>query len=320
MPLELFLLSTRIALLVLMASVLAFMIGWRLRASRAERVIEPATPAFLPLPDLEPEERTAPSSVQDPKMESLSVALASAEQQCLAALEQRDEAERLAHDRARELRRLTEELATLRAEHLALIQTPPTVVLATDPVASLPPPAPVSAPAVVAAEDLQPARALVDRLAIEVQEIEESLTGMAADHTRAQSEQERLAAASPTDKAALKAVTKESKDAARRLEQATESLERKRRQLRAVTRSLATAAEGLLVDDLTQIKGIKTVLNAKLHEHGIFSYQQIAQWDAEDMLAFGELLAFKNRIIKDGWQDQARALHVAAHPGLAELR
>jgi len=54
-----------------------------------------------------------------------------------------------------------------------------------------------------------------------------------------------------------------------------------------VTRSLAAAAEGLTADDLTRIKGIKTILNAQLHDHGIFSYQQIAQWDAEDMLAFG---------------------------------
>lgn len=301
---ELLLLSTRIALLVLMASALAFVIGWRLRASRASVVAEPATSAFTPLREPVPERTSAPPP-QDPEVERLGTALASAEQQCLAALEQRDEAERVAHERSREVRRLTEELEALRAEHLALIQTPPIAVL--------------PAVAVVAEEDWQPARSLAERLAVEVQELEGQLTGLTANHDRAQAALAGLSAATPADKAAMKAATKEGKDAARRLEQATQDLARKHRQLRAVTRSLAAAAGGLVADDLTRIKGIKTVLNAKLHEHGIFSYQQIAQWDAEDMLAFGELLAFKNRIVQDGWRDQARALHQAAHPGVPLL-
>lgn len=306
---ELLLLSTRIALLVLVASALAFLIGWRMRAGREV----PVSPAFAPVRELEPEASPA-ERWPDPAVEKLSEALASAEQQCLAALEQRDEAERVAHDRARELRRLTDELEALRAEHLALMQRP-----AAEPTVILSPPAPVLAPVAVAAADLQPAQALADRLAMEVRQIEESLAGITADQARTQSEQERVAAAAPADKAALKAAAKEGKDAVRRLEQANESLERKRRQLRAITRSLAAAEDGLIVDDLTRIKGIKTILNAKLREHGIFSFRQIAQWDEEDRQAFGEMLSFKNRMVKDGWQDQARALHREAHPESSEL-
>lgn len=312
---ELLLLSTRIALLVLVASALAFIIGWRLRGGhQAPAALEPSD--GVPLP--------APASLAQPEnlkeIETLSAALASAEQQCLAALEQRDEAERVAHDRAREVRRLTEELEALRAEQLALVQTPPAAVASVESAATSAEPGEAPAVAVVVAEEaLQPARILADKLTVEVQSLEVQLVELTTDHHRAQTDLASLAKATPVDKTALKAATKQSKDAERRLARATESIARKRRQLRAVTRSLATAS-GLTADDLTRIKGIKTVLNAQLHEHGIFSYQQIAQWDAEDMLAFGELLAFKNRIVKDGWQEQARALHQAAHQDSLELR
>ena len=307
---ELLLLSTRIALLVFAASALAFVIGWRLRGYRAGTALEhrslipvneaPGAPAVTDLP-------------QSPELAPLKTALASAEQQCLEALEQRDEAERVAHERGREVRRLTEELETLQAAHQALAQTPTAVV---------PTAAPVDAPAVpvaLAAEDLQPARSLAEKLAAEVQALEDQLASLTVEHDEARISLTTIAEATPVDKAALKAATKQSKDTERRLAQATEGLARKRRHLRAVTRSLAATAEGLTADDLTRIKGIKTVLNAQLHAHGIFSYQQIAQWDAEDMLAFGELLAFKNRMVKDGWQEQARALHQISHPGSPEL-
>lgn len=310
---ELLLLSTRIALLVLMASALAFVIGWRLRSSRAAAALEHRS--LVPVTE-EPRAQASPDLPRHPEVEPLKTALASAEQQCLDALEQRDEAERVAHERAREVRRLTEELEALRAEHLALAQTQ-AVALPT--VANT---APAEAPAAslpLTAEDLQPARSLAETLAADVQAQEDQLASLAVEYDHARSGLAIVSEATPVDKAALKAATKQSKDTERRLAQATEGLARKRRQLRAVTRSLAAAAEGWTADDLTRIKGIKTILNAKLHDHGIFSYQQIAQWDAEDMLAFGELLAFKNRIVKDGWQEQARALHQAAHLGSPEL-
>ena len=61
-------------------------------------------------------------------------------------------------------------------------------------------------------------------------------------------------------------------------------------------------------DDLTRIKGIKKVLRDKLHAHGIRTFRQIAEWTDEDLHAFSEILAFKNRATRDKWQEQARAL------------
>jgi predicted flap endonuclease-1-like 5' DNA nuclease len=310
---ELLLLSTRVALLVLAASALAFVIGWRLRGSRAPAALEQHS--LVPVSGA-PQAQASADLPTHTEVEPLKAALASAEQQCLDALEQRDEAERVAHERAREVRRLTEELEALRAEHLALAQTQ-AVALPT--VANTSPAEAPAASLTLTAEDLQPARSLAETLAADLQALEDQLASLTAEHDHARSGLVIVSEATPVDKAALKAATKQSKDTERRLAQATEGLARKRRQLRAVTRSLAAAAEGLTADDLTRIKGIKTILNAQLHDHGIFSYQQIAQWDAEDMLAFGELLAFKNRIVKDGWQEQARALHQAAHPGSPEL-
>ncbi len=66
-------------------------------------------------------------------------------------------------------------------------------------------------------------------------------------------------------------------------------------------------------DDLTQIKGIKGVISEQLRAHGIRTWKQIALWDESEQRAFSELLAFKNRASREQWQEQARALHEAAH-------
>lgn len=66
-------------------------------------------------------------------------------------------------------------------------------------------------------------------------------------------------------------------------------------------------------DDLTQIKGIKKVFSEQLRAHGIRTWKQIAQWNDDELRAFSELLAFKNRASREKWQEQARALHEAAH-------
>jgi len=66
-------------------------------------------------------------------------------------------------------------------------------------------------------------------------------------------------------------------------------------------------------DDLTQIKGIKKIINERLRAHGIRSWKQIAQWDDDELHAINELLALKNRATREMWREQARALHEAAY-------
>ena len=50
------------------------------------------------------------------------------------------------------------------------------------------------------------------------------------------------------------------------------------------------------------------MLSDQLHALGIRTWRQIAEWNDDDLRAFSELLAFKNRATRDHWQEQARLL------------
>lgn len=67
------------------------------------------------------------------------------------------------------------------------------------------------------------------------------------------------------------------------------------------------------VDDLTEISGVGPVLEEKLHSFGVYTFQQIAEWNEENIAAFDELLDFKGRIERDGWVAKAKALHEEKH-------
>ena len=61
-------------------------------------------------------------------------------------------------------------------------------------------------------------------------------------------------------------------------------------------------------DDLTRIKGIGKVIEAKLRKLGISTYAQIAQMTEVDIDRVNDQLAFKGRIERERWVDQARDL------------
>lgn len=64
-------------------------------------------------------------------------------------------------------------------------------------------------------------------------------------------------------------------------------------------------------DDLTRIKGIGPVIAEKLHAIGITTFEQIAGLRPEDVLRIDEMLAFKGRIERERWIEQARELVAA---------
>ena len=101
----------------------------------------------------------------------------------------------------------------------------------------------------------------------------------------------------------------------KRLATATAEIERLQNQARVLKRveEKTAALADVPDDDLTQIKGIKTIISDHLHAHGIRTWRQIAQWDEDELRTFSELLAFKNRATREQWQQQARTLHEAAH-------
>lgn len=61
-------------------------------------------------------------------------------------------------------------------------------------------------------------------------------------------------------------------------------------------------------DDLKQLKGVGPKLEEKLNEAGVTSFAQIAAWGPEDITRMDDLLAFKGRVERDGWIEQAKTL------------
>ena len=61
-------------------------------------------------------------------------------------------------------------------------------------------------------------------------------------------------------------------------------------------------------DDLTAMKGIARVLEQRLHEFGIYTYEQIASWTEDQIKEFSSRLAFKDRIHREKWVEQAKKL------------
>lgn len=64
-------------------------------------------------------------------------------------------------------------------------------------------------------------------------------------------------------------------------------------------------------DDLTRIKGIASVLEKRLHDLGIYTWRQIASWEERHIREFSSRLAFKDRIAREKWVEQARSLNEA---------
>lgn len=62
------------------------------------------------------------------------------------------------------------------------------------------------------------------------------------------------------------------------------------------------------VDDLKVISGVGPAIEEKLHGFGIYTYEQIANWNDENIAAFDQLLSFKGRIERDDWLAQAKDL------------
>lgn len=62
-------------------------------------------------------------------------------------------------------------------------------------------------------------------------------------------------------------------------------------------------------DNLTQLKGLGPKAASRLNELGVTRFEQIASWDESDVAAIDtQMGAFKGRIVRDRWVEQARLL------------
>lgn len=62
------------------------------------------------------------------------------------------------------------------------------------------------------------------------------------------------------------------------------------------------------VDDLKKISGIGPKIENTLNDLGIYHFQQIAEFDDENIIWVNQHLNFKGRIEREKWVEQAREI------------
>ncbi len=71
-------------------------------------------------------------------------------------------------------------------------------------------------------------------------------------------------------------------------------------------------------DDLTALKGVSKVLEKRLNDLGIYTYAQIASWNDAQIQEVSFRLAFKDRIHREHWVEQAQELLAGMSPSVAQ--
>lgn len=66
-------------------------------------------------------------------------------------------------------------------------------------------------------------------------------------------------------------------------------------------------------DDLKRIRGVGVLIEKRLNTLGVTSYEQIANWTADDIERISNVLDFKGRIERENWVEQARILASGGH-------
>ena len=61
-------------------------------------------------------------------------------------------------------------------------------------------------------------------------------------------------------------------------------------------------------EDLKRIRGIGVLIEKRLNQLGVVSYEQIANWTADEIARVSQSLDFKGRIERENWVEQARIL------------
>ncbi len=76
----------------------------------------------------------------------------------------------------------------------------------------------------------------------------------------------------------------------------------------ATLKPVSINKDEVVPDDLKRIKGIGPQLEDKLNELGIYTFEQISQWSKDNVAWIDEYLAFKGRIDREEWIEQAKIL------------
>jgi predicted flap endonuclease-1-like 5' DNA nuclease len=66
-------------------------------------------------------------------------------------------------------------------------------------------------------------------------------------------------------------------------------------------------------DDLKRIRGIGVLIEKRLNQLNVSTYEHIANWTAADIERISQSLDFKGRIERENWVEQARILSAGGH-------
>lgn len=339
MNIDLIFLSYRVALLVLAGSILAAIIGWMLRSwsARMERA------HFLAKLDAEHDIRTRLQEQLD-QAKSASTAVSAedkaSEEQCLAALQQRDEAERQASEALNRVRGLQEQLdralreaaecEVLRLRVAELEKTESqlrgeldAVARASRDVGTVKQEVEVSVPAVepitlTSTESTVP-KALPPKLfaapaIVEIDPPDETGGDFEFPPAPVRPIEDIARHRAPLREGTRPDVEKLTSLIAELREAAAKSKTADKREVLESRASFASAnlarIESLSADpdDLSEIRGIKAGIQKQLLEVGVCTFEQVGAWTAAELDVIMNLPGIKQRPMKDKWQEQAREL------------
>lgn len=91
-------------------------------------------------------------------------------------------------------------------------------------------------------------------------------------------------------------------------EESSQALHKKFDNIEGERPPMLSAPRNGIPDDLKEISGIGLKIEEKLHELGIFHFDQIANWTPENIRWVEQYLDFKGRIERENWVGQAKIL------------
>jgi predicted flap endonuclease-1-like 5' DNA nuclease len=321
----------QMALLLLAAAVVFFLLGWRWRGQNATRDIQALNARIdadsTEFKTLRDQRDAALSNDQMLRTTQLKIEAdlqeandhrRNLERELIRCHDDLKDAKRDAQQRAedlvsalsqnstrqQQLEQLQKEIAALRFQ-TSVISVPSTAPAPEKPKRIRKPSAPTkpAKPAKPAAD----VQATITRLETNITAQQTLLSALRQEHGDWQKRVSRLREKG-NDAAGLGLATKSLQRSEAQVAEAQTRLESLQRQNHTLHHTLEQAASITADDDLTKIKGIKSVLSTHLHTYGIRTFRQIADWTDADVEAFSEILSFKDRAKRDHWVQQAKDL------------
>lgn len=98
-----------------------------------------------------------------------------------------------------------------------------------------------------------------------------------------------------------------------RLRDAKLAVEAEFQAFREASANPPSTASPTILDDLTKLRGVGSVMRTKLHNAGIQTFRQLALLSESELATLDLTLKLKGRATRENWQQQAALLHQESH-------